>query len=405
MLFWILCYVYYYHSLDMHMYNKFTGCRHILFAIGIFAIVFSSCSEKNAVVENNSEDSTAQVIKKTAKEEKKKIDWASVAIADGGGASLGATLSMYSANPYVIIATVAGIGVYASYSEYERQKEEIDNNTQVDNLIYEPETINPFHPFHPNPLTNDLSFFGDYTMVGEIHNQVVQYEYDANATENDIDLEAIFNDAMLHTAETVGANISDCDIDYYNDVVPYEEDGWSAYWNNLFQYYPEFNALFYTGSAENIYEYINRAIDQSNNPFDSETMAMCVAFYSRCMWNTMAPDPAFTQECFVWSPYDDNLQYVVGRDFAANGLRSYEDGTILLYPAYGAEGLVALYMYTDSFYGGYNAEAVPYVTVDDDLSIESQVFDGMTIQIPANTYEVEPTSCEGVYVINMQRYN
>lgn len=404
MLSWVLCYVYYYHSLDMHTYDKFTGYKHILFAIGTFAIIFSSCSEKNVVVENNGEDSTAQVIKKTAKQEKKEIDWALVAIADGGGASLGASLAMYSANPYVIIASAAGVGVYASYSEYERQKEEIDNNTQVDNLIYEPETINPFLPFHPNPLTNNLSFPRDYAMVGEAHNQVVQYEYDTNATGSDIDSESIFNDAMLHTAEIFGANISDCDIDYYHDVVPYEEGGWSAYWNRLFQHYPEFNALFHTSSAENIHEYINRAIDQSNNPLDSEIMAMCVAFYSRCMWNTMAPDPAFTQECFVWSPEDKNLQYFAGRDFVANGLGNYEDGTILLYPAYGAEGLVALYLYTDSFYGGYNEE-VPYVTVSNDLSIESQVFDAMMIQIPANTYEVEPTSCEGVYVINMQQYN
>ena len=383
----------------MHTYNKFTGCRHILFAIGIFAILFSSCSKKNEVVVNNDEDSTTQVIKKTAKEEKKKIDWVLVAIADGGGASLGATLSMYSANPYVIIACAAGVGVYASYSEYERQKEEIDN-AEVEDLVYEPEVINPFRPFHPNPLTNNssFSFLTDYSSVGEAHNQVVQYEYNAHAAENNTSSESIFNEAMLQTTEMFGANISDCDIDYHNDVVPYEEEGWSVYWNNLFQFYPEFNTIFYSGSAESIHEYINHAIDQNNGLSDSEIMAMCVAFYSRCMWNTMAPDPAFTQECLVWSYGDNTLQYVVGRDNVANRIQNHEDGAILLYPAYGAEGLVALYLY-----GGY--EDISYVIVDNDLNIESHVFEGLSIQVPANEYEVEPTSCEGVYVINMQQYN
>lgn len=406
MLFWILCYVYYYHSLDMHTYNKFVGYKYILFAIGIFAIVFSSCSKKNEVVENNNEDSTAQVIKKAAKEEKKQIDWGLVAIADGGGASLGAELAKYSGNPYVLIASAAGVGVYASYSEYERQKEGIDKTAEVEDLVYEPDVINPFRPFHPNPLINNSSFSFpmDYASVGEAHNQVVQYEYDANAMESDNDLESLFNEAMLQTAEIVGANISDCDIDYSNDVAHYEEEGWSVYWNNLFQSYPEFNALFYTGSAESIHEYINNAIDQSNNLLDSEIMAMCVAFYSRCMWNTMAPDPAFAQECLAWSPYDNMLQYVVGRDNVASRMQHHEEGTILLYPAYGNNGLIALYIYTGDVLGGYE-EDIPFVTIGSDIYIESHIFEGATIQIPADTYEVEPTNCEGVYIINMQQYN
>ena len=106
---------------------KWNSLNKLSIIVCLFTLLFASCSDDNLSLTQCDEDSFSQVVKRAPNEEKKEIDWGAVAIADGGGAALGCALAKYSLNPYVIIASAAGVGAYASYCEYERQKEIIEN--------------------------------------------------------------------------------------------------------------------------------------------------------------------------------------------------------------------------------------------------------------------------------------
>lgn len=379
---------------------KWNNLNKLSIIVCLFTLLFASCSDDNLSLTQCDEDSFSQVVKRAPNEEKKEIDWGAVAIADGGGAALGCTLAKYSLNPYVIIASAAGVGAYASYCEYERQKEIIENE-ELDNLIYEPDIINPYRPFVQNSLLNINGYqlsLDSISTLGELHNQVVQYEYNVYKNhEGEID-----RDDLLHEMLTLSGLTNSRDwINYQNDIAMYDELGWKNMYNELFDVNSEFKFIFASGTAESIHAYINDSTRDYTNEIEEEYAAMIVAYYSRCMWNTMAPDPAFTQECLVWSSNDYSLEYIIGREPVIFKILNKEDEDVFLYPAYNENGLEALYLYSPDIYGG--SEEIPsHITIVDRFSANSLMFNDASFQIEPGEYEIEPTNCVGVYVINMQ---
>ena len=181
----------------------------------------------------------------------------------------------------------------------------------------------------------------------------------------------------------------------------YDELGWKNMYNELFDVNSEFKFIFASGTAESIHAYINDSTRDYTNEIEEEYAAMIVAYYSRCMWNTMAPDPAFTQECLVWSSNDYSLEYIIGREPVIFKILNKEDEDVFLYPAYNENGLEALYLYSPDIYGG--SEEIPsHITIVDRFSANSLMFNDASFQIEPGEYEIEPTNCVGVYVINMQ---
>lgn len=104
----------------MQIYSFFRIDKVVLAFLILFCFQLSACSDICSL----GDESPSKTIRKDKKSDdsKKEIDWGAIAIADGGGASLGASLAHYSKSFLVKLASALGVGIYASYQEYERQK-------------------------------------------------------------------------------------------------------------------------------------------------------------------------------------------------------------------------------------------------------------------------------------------
>lgn len=99
-----------------------------------------------------------------------KIDWEKVVYADGRGAIVGLSLSSRSGNPYAIVATTIGVGVYDSMEEYERQK--VDTTGMNDALEKTIDIENPFNIDWRNSIPLIDEEIG--SVVGEWHNTLLE---------------------------------------------------------------------------------------------------------------------------------------------------------------------------------------------------------------------------------------
>lgn len=393
------------------------------FKLGLVSIsalvltILSSCTEKNSLSvseKNGCELSSSIPMKKQATDnEKKEIDWALVAIADGGGAGLGYELSKYSANLYVILASMVGIGAYASYSEYERQKEVIENEQFAELLIDNPGGINPFHPFQPwsshSLLLNNPDLYvmyeGDYRTIGEVHNRMVQRMYETYS-EDIFEPSVAFREILEDSYGLFGIACED-DMDMlFNEEQYAEGNGWISYWHDCFPADAHFVSIFSESPIEEIGGYIEEFAAEYENEESAygEILAKCVAYNSRCLWNTIAPDPATIQECMIWSQSDNSITYMVGRERVREKLfnRSYDE--FVLYPAYNQNNIAALYLYTNEVSNGYETFVPDNIQIDGEMDIESPFFEGVRIRIMQGLYDVEPTTCAGVYVVRLNNY-
>lgn len=391
-----------------------------LVCIGILILtIFSSCTEKNSLsisAENGCDSSSSIPIKKQAADnEKKEIDWASVAIADGGGAALGYELSKYSANPYVIFASMVGIGAYASYSEYERQKKVIDNEQFAELLIDNPGGINPFHPFQPwssrSLLLNNPNLYvmyeGECKTIGEIHNMMVQRMYDKYSdSEYMFEPSLAFQEILEDSYELFGVTCVDNVDMLFNEEQYAAENGWISYWHHCFPEDPLFVPIFSESPIEEIGAYVEELASEYENSESAygEILAKCVAYSSRCLWNTIAPDPATIQECMIWSKNNYSISYIVGRECIRERILSLSDDEMVLYPAYGPNNIEALYLYTDEVPNNYETFVPNNIQINGEMNIESPFFDGVYIHVLPGLYEVEHTMCTGVYVIRLNNY-
>ena len=396
----------------MKKLNSFLLCVTVLCAC--------NSNEPKEQLQTLEQEETMSVRRNDPPKEQKKIDWALVAIADGGGAELGALLASKSGNPYVIIASAAGVGAYYSYDEYERQKAEID---RVD-AIWQPDAINPDFPFQPDPLVKDHSYCiknEAYKNLGEEHNRIVLETYakyaetsskspcraPSNATlvtqqkygAFKIDSRELFHQTLHNALDAKGLKldvnsvygmsesdlfdaVSKKNIKRKNQEQDLSLDEDSELFTHLSQY-----------PIEKTLDYINSRAKVSKEETSSELSFLSVAYYSKCLWNTMAPDPIIAQECIVWRPKSHDLKYIYGRSQVKDAIESGKYGYIL-YPAYGKEGIIALYMYTaPSQYG--QSKFIENIKVQSDLFVASKYFN-TNIRIPKGYYNVEHTNCDNV---------
>lgn len=381
--------------------RNLTKCNvYKMVVISIFICCLFACQD-NAVSSLSIDEHKEQPIKKVSEKEKKEIDWAMVAIADGGGAALGATLAKYSGNIYVMMASAVGVGAYASYCEYERQKDEIED----EEIVYYPDAINPYIPFVPYSLLKEDVYNiceKRYRYIGEFHNTMV-----LNMDNKYSDIQEKNNEEIFF--ETYKRSFENLDIDansvigqipkIYPCVMMHMAQGWSCEKDTLLKYHPSYLRMLRTAPIEEVLQYINYQIEEVKENKDEDLVLLSVAYYSKCLWNTMATTPTIAQECFVWSLKDKAMKYVEGRDSVIEIITKHSNYDYLLYPAYDKNRLIALYLYTNPTQYGFSK----YI---DNLEIESTLYHKSRIQeseiiIPKGSYKVEPTKCKDVYVIKL----
>ncbi len=375
----------------------------VVFLLTIFfGFQLSACSDVAALDEGNRD----KTIRREQEQDDKKqdIDWGLVAIADGSGAALGAELARYSGNLLVKFASAVGVGAYASYSEYERQKEDIEKNR--DKIIFDrPNSINMDHPFKLNFFERnpDLLLKGSAILdtVGIFHNQIVTEMYEnmtIDFSKYSRDIFVKFNALSLEQFGLFYSESNLKDIErFYDEEVYVEQKGWINYWNSIFESSSMYDAsVWKTKRIEVLRDYIKKIGDtvQSDDELPLR-IALTVAYYSRCLWNTVAPDPATAEECIIWSSDKNELLYLCGR----NNVIEYKlsNRQYRLYPYYDAEGIRALYLYTNRL-----PCDLQYVCIDKELSEPSFLYDDLKTQIPVGKYHIEETACNDVYVIRIR---
>lgn len=357
-----------------------------------------SCSQARENDVNLTEQSRVRKEKSDEKKDEKqekKIDWASVAIADGGGAALGAELSAYSGNPYVVFASAVGIGAYASIAEYDRQKE---SNATIAMYKDNPLSINSLYPFHTYPEYEPY-FYADMPAhkIGLGHNKVVFGVNQIRNRENITDTTEVF---------FLTADLTEKYIDHH-----FEQDAWEQIYKKYNEYVIKFgvsvrNQLLddYFVNFKNLYiddlqEYTKMMLDKAK--CSEDTIAYCgisTTYYSYLLWNTLAPNPFIAQECIAWKADTKCCEYIkenkIIKEIAQQDFEKTQ--CLLLFPSYiWSENSKALYFYTDK-------ETVKkmdwHISFEEDYESPSLLMNANTI-IQHGCYSIEATAVDGIYCI------
>ena len=368
----------------------------IIFAcIVLLSVLIVSCQDSTNDLCKNLD----VIRRENSSNQEREIDWKKVAVADGLGAYYGAKLASKSGNVYVLIASAAGFAAYLSYDEYERQKEDLEE----EEMIYYPDIINPYFPFNPNPLINNESYKinNEYGCVGEIHNSLLQSQIEEDINGERLDMATIFSNIYAQAFQIQNLSVEDFSFDLvelYEIAQEKKENHWALERAEIYD--SCFDTLFTNSPIENTLEYINMATPDHIENLDSCIAYMSVSYYSKCLWNTMAPDPIIAQECILWSPNTEELQLITGRSNVVDCLAN-RDNDYVLYPAYNQSGIMALYLYTGTTQYGAS-EYISSITISSDFQVETEYYSGVVLDIPRGTYYVEPTICNDVYVISFQ---
>jgi len=370
-------------------------------ALVVIMCAFSSCDDSSLLSKQEERKNSISGLKKE-KDKDKEVNWELVALADGTGAYYGVKLTKSTRNLRVILASAVGFGVYASIDEYDRQKEELDNDNEE--VIYYPYVINPYNPFISNPLTNDLQYTlnNEYGNVGEAHNLLLQSQLELYSMDSILDMETIFYDTYTQAFQIYDQNVEEVTLslsELHLNAQQKCDESWSLEKEEFTVNYPYFETLLTEYPIEDVLCYIKSVVQEDIEVIDSSIVLMSVAYYSKCLWNTMAPSPTMAQECVVWSASSETLQFVTGRSNVVESIVNKEDDQYIFFPAYNQDGVVALYLYTGlSQFGA--SEYISDINVLSDLHAESSCFNNITIDISCGTYSVEPTTSSDVYVIS-----
>lgn len=319
----------------------------------------------------------------------KEIDWASVAIADGGGAALGADLAKYSANIYVVLASAIGVGAYASMVEYERQKEAIQD---VDIAVYykNPLAINPYHPINKDiPNKDYLLFEEEFCQIGLGHNEAI---YKANEEQKTNELDSL---KLFKYAITQGENYASCQIDedlqeLYNKYQAIQKC--DTFHNKLLDYYC--TKFPYLDKSELEIFTHTLLLEAKNNSDQVAISGISTTFFSYLLWNTIAPNPNLAKEGIAWNTESKLAEYIVEHDNIKE--LSTQKGNLILYPSYASTEAKALFVYCSK-------EVVDslshQIEIQNEISLNSQYTPQVKISLPNGIYEIKETKYDGIYYI------
>lgn len=357
--------------------------------ISLFTLsIMISCSSNADIFEsyNNDDDSTniSKISPRGDNTEDRDVDWGDIAIADGGGASLGLALASKSGNIYVMLASMLGVGAYASISEYQDQKAECQasGNQISDGKIL----VNINNPIRPVEFEQKFKLNLQENDLGQQHNQVIRTLI--NSLDSVLPPMQLFN-RVVNVCYTIYPN--------YN---------WSRYvTSNIIrdilgevrlQRRPlvvrNYNSLLYSMPIEELRD-TTIFILSSLEPSSAEYQSIAVSYYSRILWNLSIPDPFIATECFVLDRTTNTITFVEGRE----NVSSYDlndDQYILMYPSSLEDG--KLYIYDLSNNRQSTISTVLTITNNMYSSTKSE----SKITYPSGKFQIISTGYDGIYYID-----
>lgn len=350
--------------------------------------IVSSCSFNEEIFEYNHEDAAgiSKVSSRGDDDDDDEIDWASVAIADGGGAGLGYSLASKSGNPYVIIASMVGIGAYASISEYQDQK---DKFKETGSYISNGKVLIDFdNPVRPIEFERKFKLGLQENDLGQQHNYIIR------TLRNSLD-------SVFTAMQQFGRVVDVCNTIYPNR-------NWSRYvTSNVIQNVLEevkfqrtsitvinYNNLLYSMPIEELRD-TTIAILSRLEPNTAEYQSIAVSYYSRILWNLSIPDPFIATECFVFDRVADTITYVEGRENVLTYDLS-DERYLLMYPSSLEEGRLYIYDLTDN--DNRQSSMNTSLTITDNMYSSAKGKSKVTF--PIGEFQIVSTGYDGIYYID-----
>ena len=337
------------------------------FLILLLLCLISSCKNDSIITSNVTDPNNATTIPGMLKNNSSpSVDWTMVAIADGGGAALGADLASQSYNFYIIVASAIGVGAYASYKEYERQKEALeDAEDNPDELAENANYINPYLPNY-NWIDPELYLVNDMNNVGPMHNALVsdllQFDLDSENTPNVI-INEISNISDMDTTglTDIMNNLAENSYDYLTDSV-----------NPYYYLIVEYNRYIKSHTLMEIHDYTEELIAniQDETANDNQTKALffiTTTYYSLLFWRPIITNPLLAREAIIVSGTDSHYT----TSCSEIDYRMTDENMTILYPIYWHDNLIGFSFSNDV--AAHHPDGI--FTVDYDISFTPQCID------------------------------
>lgn len=297
------------------------------------------------------------------------------------------------------VAIGLAVGAVASYEFYQAgllNLADVAIDDEIDLYTKYPWVINPFHPITITGIDLQYPLDTEHAIVGYGHNAILREIYTSSDFLAPVD-EELFNVVGSYTT-SLFPQLSAYEIEWRNEYARYTE----SYTTNTSQIYEligNFIPYLFSTPIEQLNWIAYDLLCGSAN-FDEYSICLSTAYYSRCLWNTVAPDPYITQECLVWNYAAHTLEYITGRDNVCGALDS--DLSYVLFPAYNQEHARVLYLYNGLYGINYGYDLEPTITIDHSLTFESPYYGNIQSTIEAGEYPIEQTDYEGLYYISLQ---
>lgn len=173
-----------------------------------------------------------------------------------------------------------------------------------------------------------------------------------------------------------------------------EQKEQQEYLDDIYEY------LFLT-PIEVTQKFINELINKDTTSTKCYSACLSTAYASRCLWNTIAPDPHIAQEGLLYDIQSNSLHYLSSREEVDDALYSNIKDILVLFPCYENDKLINLYLYNGHFGVKPNIEKIPEL-IHLSYDVKYDTNDHTTISIEAGEYAIRPTIFDDTYYIFMQ---
>ena len=297
------------------------------------------------------------------------------------------------------VAIGVAVGLVASYEFYQAGLLSIESVIVADDKdLYTkyPWSINPFHPIAITGIDLDFPIDMDCAIVGYGHNAILREMYSSSDFTNPVSEELFIQ--VGNYIESVLPKISTQGIEWASEYANYQQIH-TTETSQIYDFIGNFIPYLFSVPIEQL-NWIAYDLLYNAAGIDDYSVCLSTAYYSRCLWNTVAPDPYIAQECLVWDYNEHTLEYVAGRDNVCEALSS--DSHYVLFPAYDQETARVLYLYNERYGISYGNNIEQTISINNPLSFESPYYGGIQSTIEAGEYDIEPTDYEGLYYISLQ---
>ena len=340
--------------------------------------------------DNKSEDEKKQEEEEKKKQEQEKLKEYTV-YADALSAAAGTLLSGGNIGVGLLEGAVSSIEFYlGGLVTLDMTEEETYKNN--------PFVINPLHPINIVGIDLDYPLTTEYAAVGEGHNAIIRNMYTSEVFGTATKYELY--EKAYYTAADMFPKYFEKDIDItkqYEKMMQHaesEQKEQQEYLDDIYEY------LFLT-PIEVTQNFINELINKDTTSTKCYSACLSTAYASRCLWNTIAPDPHIAQEGLLYDIQSNSLHYLSSREEVYDALYSNIKDILILFPCYENDKLINLYLYNGHFGVKPNIEKIPEL-IHLSYDVKYDTNDHTTISIEAGEYAIRPTIFDDTYYIFMQ---